>query len=50
MAPTRVAAHREVRERADAHADIEPLLDQIDDAIDEKHARGNTRERVQETR
>ena len=41
-------AERRVRERADTHADIEALFNQIDDAIDQKHARGNARESVQE--
>jgi hypothetical protein len=43
-------AERRVREIADAHADIDALFHQIDDAVDQKHARRNARERVQERR
>jgi hypothetical protein len=35
---------RGVRKNPDPHRDVEPLLDQIDDAVDEEQPRGDVRE------
>ena len=48
MAPTRVAIKEEFGERPDSYRDVEPLLNQIDDTVDEQEARGDAGKRGEE--
>ena len=47
MLPIRVAISDEFGKRPDAHRDVEPLFDQIDDPIDEEQPVGDAREGIE---